>query len=205
MVSVLDREYPSNLRMIHQRPPVLFLRGTADERDAVSVAVVGTRKASPQGLNQAKDLAAGLAARGVPVISGLAAGIDAAASRTVITSSPCSPLTGASAASAGQQHTLICAFALDPGARRPRHHQRAAAGRDVLRLDDPRPRRRAERGAPRHGGQDALKRGTPADGLWPTTWLRRGRSSRRSPRKSPRFSRTGACDDRTGRWRRKPR
>src|SRR5437588_6062005 len=27
MVSVLDREYPANLRMIHQRPPVLFLRG----------------------------------------------------------------------------------------------------------------------------------------------------------------------------------
>jgi predicted Rossmann fold nucleotide-binding protein DprA/Smf involved in DNA uptake len=58
MVSVLDREYPSNLRMIHQRPPVLFLRGTADERDAASVAVVGTRQASPQGLDQARDLAA---------------------------------------------------------------------------------------------------------------------------------------------------
>src|SRR6266700_845517 len=60
MISVLDREYPSNLRMIHQRPPVLFLRGTADERDVASVAVVGTRQATPQGLDQAKDLAAGL-------------------------------------------------------------------------------------------------------------------------------------------------
>ena len=79
MVSVLDREYPSNLRMIHQRPPVLFLRGAIDERDAASVAVVGTRQATSQGLDQAKDLAAGLAARGVPVISGLAAGIDTAA------------------------------------------------------------------------------------------------------------------------------
>ena len=79
MVSVLDREYPSNLRMIHQRPPVLFLRGAADEHDAVSVAVVGTRQATPEGLQQAAGLAAGLAERGVPVISGLAAGIDAAA------------------------------------------------------------------------------------------------------------------------------
>jgi DNA processing protein len=79
MISVLDREYPSNLRMIHQRPPVLFLRGSADERDAVSVAIVGTRQATPGGLQQAADLAAGLAARGVPVISGLAAGIDTAA------------------------------------------------------------------------------------------------------------------------------
>jgi DNA processing protein len=84
MISVLDREYPSNLRMIHQRPPVLFLRGTLDERDAVSVAVVGTRKATPQGLGQAKELAAGLAARGVPVISGLAAGIDTAAHTTAL-------------------------------------------------------------------------------------------------------------------------
>lgn len=79
LISVLDREYPSNLRMIHQRPPVLFLRGTLDERDAVSVAVVGTRQATAQGLDQAKELAAGLAIRGVPVISGLAAGIDTAA------------------------------------------------------------------------------------------------------------------------------
>jgi len=79
MISVLDREYPSNLRMIHQRPPVLFLRGTTDERDAMSVAVVGTRQATPEGVEQAKELAAGLAARGVPVISGLAAGIDTAA------------------------------------------------------------------------------------------------------------------------------
>ena len=50
MISVLDREYPSNLRMIHQRPPVLFLRGTTDERDATSVAVVGTRQATPEGV-----------------------------------------------------------------------------------------------------------------------------------------------------------
>ena len=79
MVSVLDHEYPSNLRMIHQRPPMLFLRGTLDPHDAVSVAVVGTRQATPQGLDQARELAAGLATRGVPVISGLAAGIDTAA------------------------------------------------------------------------------------------------------------------------------
>jgi len=61
MISVLDREYPSNLRMIHQRPPVLFLHGTTDQRDAGSVAVVGTRQATPQGLDQARNLATGLA------------------------------------------------------------------------------------------------------------------------------------------------
>lgn len=79
MVCVLDAEYPSNLRMIHQHPPVLFMRGTADERDVTSVAVVGTRQPTPRGIDQARQLATGLAANGVPVISGLAAGIDTAA------------------------------------------------------------------------------------------------------------------------------
>jgi DNA processing protein len=79
MVSVLDAEYPANLRMVHQHPPVLFLRGTADDRDAASIAIVGTRQPSARGLDQARELASGLAARGVPVVSGLAAGIDTAA------------------------------------------------------------------------------------------------------------------------------
>jgi len=79
MVCVLDAEYPSNLRMIHQHPPVLFMRGTADESDTTSVAVVGTRQPTPRGIDQARQLATGLAASGIPVISGLAAGIDTAA------------------------------------------------------------------------------------------------------------------------------
>jgi DNA processing protein len=79
MVSVLDPGYPSNLRMIHQHPPVLFMRGTADTRDAASVAVVGTRHPTERGIDQARQLVTGLAASGVPVISGLAAGIDSAA------------------------------------------------------------------------------------------------------------------------------
>src|SRR5260370_4149791 len=79
MVCVLDAGDPSNLRMIHQHPPVLFMRGAADERDATSVAVVGTRQPAPRGIGEARQLAARRAANGVPVISGLAAGIDTAA------------------------------------------------------------------------------------------------------------------------------
>jgi DNA processing protein len=79
MVSVLDTAYPANLRMVHQHPPVLFLRGNADDRDATSIAIVGTRQPTARGLQQARQLAAGLADRGIPVVSGLAAGIDTAA------------------------------------------------------------------------------------------------------------------------------
>lgn len=79
LVCVVDTEYPSNLRMIHQHPPILFTRGTADERDGTSIAVVGTRQPTPRGIHQARQIATGLAASGIPVISGLAAGIDTAA------------------------------------------------------------------------------------------------------------------------------
>jgi DNA processing protein len=84
MVSVLDEGYPSNLRMIHQRPPVLFLHGSDDPRDAMSVVVVGTRQPTPHGIEQARKLATGFVERDIPVISGLAAGIDSAAPRAAL-------------------------------------------------------------------------------------------------------------------------
>jgi DNA processing protein len=79
LVTVLDPEYPAQLLTIHQRPPFLMFMGDLQPGEANGVAVVGTRKPSPRGLRQATELAEGLADRGVPVISGLAAGIDTAA------------------------------------------------------------------------------------------------------------------------------
>lgn len=79
LVTVLDDEYPANLRRVYNRPPFLFIRGELLEADARSVAVVGTRRASEHGLDQARRLATSLAERGVTVISGMAAGIDTAA------------------------------------------------------------------------------------------------------------------------------
>lgn len=84
-VTLLDPDFPEQLLTIHQRPPFLMLQGTVDPADARGVAVVGTRKPSAQGVTQATDLASGLAERGVPVISGLAAGIDTAAHTGALT------------------------------------------------------------------------------------------------------------------------
>jgi DNA processing protein len=78
LVTVLDASYPANLRTVHDRPPLLFVRGSLDERDERSVAVVGTRRASERGLEQARAIAAGLVDAGYVVVSGLAAGIDTA-------------------------------------------------------------------------------------------------------------------------------
>src|SRR5450759_4228645 len=54
VVTVLDKEaYPANLQMVYDRPPAIFVRGSLDPSDERSVAVVGTRKPSDRGLEQA--------------------------------------------------------------------------------------------------------------------------------------------------------
>ncbi len=79
LVTVLDEEYPINLREIHNRPPFLFVRGHLRPEDGRAIAVVGTRSASDGGLLQARQLSGDLARRGVTVLSGMALGIDTAA------------------------------------------------------------------------------------------------------------------------------
>jgi DNA processing protein len=81
LVTVLDEGYPANLRLIGNRPPFLFYRGTLAGTDTWSVAVVGTRNASGAGLARAAEVAGRLAGHGVTVVSGLARGIDTAAHR----------------------------------------------------------------------------------------------------------------------------
>lgn len=84
LVSVLDPDYPENLRGVHDRPPLVFTRGALLARDTDSVAVVGTREASARGLEQARAIAAALADADFTVVSGMAAGIDAAAHRAAL-------------------------------------------------------------------------------------------------------------------------
>jgi DNA processing protein len=79
LVTVLDDEYPANLRVIYNLPPFLFYRGCLDREDARSVAIVGTREASEEGLASARRMARHLARNQVTVLSGLARGIDTVA------------------------------------------------------------------------------------------------------------------------------
>lgn len=84
LVTVLDQDYPANLRMIPNLPPFLFVRGELAEADARSVAVVGTRDASADGIRRAGRMSRLLAEQDVTVISGLAKGIDTAAHRAAL-------------------------------------------------------------------------------------------------------------------------
>jgi len=73
------REYPI-LDAVPDRPAVLLAEGGAPEvLRRPRVAVVGTRAATPHGLEDARELGAVLASAGVTVVSGLAVGVDGAA------------------------------------------------------------------------------------------------------------------------------
>lgn len=79
LITIADPGFPPTLRLVHNAPPFLFIRGELTEADLRSVAVVGTRKASEIGLKRATNMATKLVGHGVTVVSGLAAGIDTAA------------------------------------------------------------------------------------------------------------------------------
>src|SRR5881409_3820969 len=75
-----DPNYPALLGAIPS-PPTLYVRGAVTVDDALALAIVGARAATPYGVEVAERLAGELAARGVTIVSGLARGIDAAAHR----------------------------------------------------------------------------------------------------------------------------
>jgi DNA processing protein len=76
-----DPRYPALLAAIHQPPAALDVLGDPRLLSEPAVALVGSRRASREGLLFAERLAADLAARGLIVVSGLAFGIDSAAHR----------------------------------------------------------------------------------------------------------------------------
>jgi DNA processing protein len=84
LTTVLDTDYPANLRLVPDAPPFLFYRGHLAPGDARSIAVVGTRQASADGVSRAARMARGLSAAGIVVVSGLAKGIDTAAHTAVV-------------------------------------------------------------------------------------------------------------------------
>lgn len=84
ILAITDERYPARVRDIQEAPPLLFARGLRVEND-VAVSVVGSRKASPRGLQMSKAIAEALVSMEVTVVAGLAAGIDTAAHRTALT------------------------------------------------------------------------------------------------------------------------
>ncbi|TMG96052.1 MAG: DNA-protecting protein DprA [Betaproteobacteria bacterium] len=76
-----DADYPRALLTISDPPPAFYYRGRRELLNRPSIAIVGSRNATPQGMDNAEAFAATLSGAGFTIVSGLALGIDTAAHR----------------------------------------------------------------------------------------------------------------------------
>jgi len=81
LVLIEDDDYPAMLAASSDPPLALWIRGQLQREDAWSVAVVGSRRATAYGIEQAGRFAAAFAAAEIAVVSGAARGIDGEAHR----------------------------------------------------------------------------------------------------------------------------
>lgn len=79
IITLADENYPKNLLNISDPPTIIYARGNIELLNHQGLAVVGSRNATPQGLLNAENFCQVIANFGLPIISGLALGIDSAA------------------------------------------------------------------------------------------------------------------------------
>lgn len=83
LVTFTSCDYPKSLFEISDPPPFLYVKGDIRSSE-VSIAIVGSRRASSYGLLATGNLAGALASRGVCVVSGMARGVDTAAHKSAL-------------------------------------------------------------------------------------------------------------------------
>ncbi|SAK85884.1 DNA-processing protein DprA [Caballeronia ptereochthonis] len=81
ILTLADAAYPQALLTMPDPPALLYAKGRLDLLQTRAVAIVGSRHATPQGLEDARRFARVLSDAGLVVVSGLALGIDASAHR----------------------------------------------------------------------------------------------------------------------------
>ena len=81
VITLADAGYPPQLLQIADPPPLLYVKGRIELLSRASIAVVGSRNATAQGVANAEAFARVMSDAGLTVVSGLALGIDAAAHR----------------------------------------------------------------------------------------------------------------------------
>lgn len=84
VVAINQEGYPALLKTIYDPPPVLYYRGNLDLLQQPQLAIVGSRRCSKQGLNNARLFSRELTATGFAICSGMALGIDSEAHRACL-------------------------------------------------------------------------------------------------------------------------
>lgn len=122
-LTLADDHYPKSLLNIADPPPVLYAKGDIALLTRPSIAVVGSRNATKQGMQNAERFAQVLSTAGLTVISGLALGIDAAAHQGALLQTPAAHYGGSTVAVTGTGLDLVY-----PARNRELAHQIAEAG-----------------------------------------------------------------------------
>ena len=81
LIALIDPGYPQRLLQIADPPALLFVDGDPAVLGRQALAMVGSRSASRSGVETAEAFARAFGQAGLAIVSGLAAGIDAAAHR----------------------------------------------------------------------------------------------------------------------------
>ena len=81
IITLYDEMYPPLLKEINNPPILLYVKGELHAADNKSIALVGSRQSTEEGLRLSHKLSYALAKHGVTVVSGLARGIDESAHR----------------------------------------------------------------------------------------------------------------------------
>ena len=76
--------YPQRLYDLYDPPSSLYIYGNINFLKAPMIAIVGSRNASADGINNARLFAQGLSKAGVLILSGMAKGVDSAAHQAVL-------------------------------------------------------------------------------------------------------------------------
>lgn len=81
IITLADADYPPQLLQVPDPPPLMYVKGRRDLLSTPSLAVVGSRNATPQGISNAEQFSKSMSDAQFAIVSGMALGIDAAAHR----------------------------------------------------------------------------------------------------------------------------
>lgn len=84
MYPINHPNYPKRLKNIPDSPEILYVRGNLPPNDIPTVAIIGARMCSQYGRYMAREFGMKLACAGIPVISGMALGVDGIAQRAAL-------------------------------------------------------------------------------------------------------------------------
>lgn len=76
IISIVDKEYPNNLKQIYDPPITLYIKGNKNILNNTSIAIIGCREASDYGKKVSNYFASNLAKKNINIVSGLAKGVD---------------------------------------------------------------------------------------------------------------------------------